>query len=107
MSESLKLIGIIVRHGRSKEITDILEKHNIKIHFMCQGVGTAPTQLRQLLGLDDTEKDVLFFVCPFNKSMDVIKNIENDYYDKGILFSINLTSVGGQNALNILKGMVV
>ncbi len=102
--KALKLVFTIVEHGKSESIFELLEENNIKFHFLCQGMGTAPSNFRQMLGLDDSSKDIVAFVSELEKANNLIEKISESYHQSGILFSINLSSVGGINAFNILKG---
>lgn len=102
MSESnqtIKTLFIIIDRGKAEKITDILKEHDVNLQIVCLGEGTAPPNLRSLLGLEQ-EKDVIISLVPSEKVSELMSDIKiRTKYDKagkGIMFTLSLT---GFNAL--------
>lgn len=54
----LMMISIISR-GKGKKYMDMLNEKNIRLHFQCAGSGTAPSNMMDIFGLSDNDKDVV------------------------------------------------
>lgn len=96
---SIKMFTVIIDRGKAERISDILKEHNIKVQLVCLGEGTAPPNLRSVLGLEQ-EKDVILSLVPDWEINELISDIKTktkyDKAGKGIMFSIPIT---GFNAL--------
>lgn len=98
-SHSIEALFIIIDRGKAERISDILGEHEVKMQFVCLGEGTAPPNLRSLLGLEQ-EKDVIISLIPGDKVSEIMSDIKTktkyDKAGKGIMFTLSLT---GFNAL--------
>ncbi len=100
MKEStIETFFVIIDRGKAERISDILTEHDVKMQFVCLGEGTAPPNLRSLLGLEQ-EKDVIISLVPAEKVSDIMSDIKTktkyDKAGKGIMFTMPIT---GFNAL--------
>lgn len=107
MSE-LSFLSVIVDRGKGSCIENIFKKRNLSFGFFATGKGTASDDIRNYLGLDELEKDILFTVLPAEKKKMAMKllmsKMDLDIPGNGIAFAIPVTSVGGACTLRYLQG---
>ena len=104
--EPLKLIVSIVERGQGKNMIKLYNEQKITHHFQCAGIGTATSEIMDLLGLDSKEKDVIFTVgkaALVNKLMrDLNNDLRGSARSKGIVFDIRIGAVSHILALAVL-----
>ena len=104
--EPLKLIVSIVERGQGRNMIDLFEGQKFTHHFQCAGIGTATSEIMDLLGLDSKEKDVIFSVGKATLVNKLMRDLNNDLRgsarSKGIVFDIRIDAVSHILALAIL-----
>ncbi|MDR1929439.1 MAG: hypothetical protein LBQ44_02310 [Treponema sp.] len=55
----LKLVVFILDWSKSRAISEILEESQVRFHFICKGMGTAGSEILDLLGIGSAEKAVV------------------------------------------------
>lgn len=103
---SFKLLVVILEHGNSDEVVEVLKTNNLKMYMVCSGKGTANSQLLGLLGLGDSQRDIIISIIETCNTTNVISNIYQVCQAAGIVFTIRLNSIGGRNCLKLLKGEI-
>ena len=95
----LKLLITVVDRKKAEFYLDILQGFEVNMQTVVAGHGTVSTEMQHLLGLEDTDKAVLFsFIKEKNvqAAMDTLetkfRTIKNG---KGIAFTIPMSSVVG------------
>ena len=105
-SQRLDIIIAIVSRGDGEEVVDVLRENGIIQSLVCQGHGTAPSSILEMLGLGATEKDVVISFVAHEKSrktLEIIsRKIEFEKPGRGIAFTVPLSSVGGIMAFKFL-----
>ena len=105
-SKRLDLVIAIVSRGTGEEVVDVLRENGIIQSLVCQGRGTAPSSILEMLGLGATEKDVVLGFAAHEqsrKTLEIIsKKIEFEKPGRGIAFTVPLSSVGGIMAFKFL-----
>lgn len=98
--EPIKLIVYIVNRNDGQLIEEICTRSGIYGHLMLRGRGTADNSTLTLLGLGETEKDIVFVTVARSRidelMQKVSKKLELDKPGRGIAFSIPLSSVASQ-----------
>ena len=98
-TQRLDLVFTIVSRGKGETVLDVLRENKILQNTICQGRGTAPSSILEMLGLGATEKDIVLSFVKKEKSGDIIKKIsEKLVFSKpgnGISFTVPLQSVAG------------
>ena len=98
-SERLDVVITIVSRGKGETVLEVLRENKILQNTICQGRGTAPSSILEMLGLGSTEKDIVLSFVKKEKSGDIIKKIsEKLVFSKpgnGISFTVPLQSVAG------------
>ncbi|MBQ3568143.1 MAG: hypothetical protein IJA25_04350 [Anaerotignum sp.] len=104
--DPLKLVVSIVERGQGKNMIKLYNGQKITHHFQCAGIGTATSEIMDLLGLDSKEKDVIFTVGKATLVNKLMKDLNNDLRgnarSKGIVFDIGIEAVSHILALAVL-----
>ena len=104
--EPMKLIISIVERGQGRNMIELFNGQNITHHLQRAGVGTATSEIMDLLGLDSLEKDVIFSVGKATLVNKLMRDLNNDLRgnarSKGIVFDIKISAMSHVLALAIL-----
>ncbi len=103
---SLYLMTTIVDRKIAKKYIDLYEANDKSVMFITLGSGTAANEILDYLGLESSEKAVIFSVVDENSWIDIKKQLERklriDAPGGGIAFIVPLSSIGGKKALQFL-----
>ncbi len=101
----MKLIVSFVERGQGNGLTQFYESHFVYFNFHSVGVGTASSDLLDVLGIGSAEKDVIFSLAAaetaerlMERLSDKLKNIR----EKGIVFTVPLTGLNNV-VMTVLK----
>ncbi len=101
----MKLIISIVERGQGRNILELFNGQRLTHHFQCAGKGTATSEIRDLLGLDGVEKDVIFTVGKGTMVNRLMRDLNNELRGaarcKGIVFDMKLTAMAHVTAFAI------
>jgi hypothetical protein len=108
--KKLSIFVTIVNGGQAASVIRICERHGVSAQFIEKGEGTAREEIRDILGIDDTSKDVVISFV----NQDNIQDIKNELTalfltskkTSGIGFSIPLTSIIGVRVYQFLADTV-
>jgi len=104
------LYVIIVNFGLSQNIVDLLQDYDSNLQVAVAGNGTASKEILNIIGLEDTKKDVvLAFVDQTN--INQLQKQLNDLFLKskkfmGMGFAIKMTSIVGQKIYHYLTNTI-
>ena len=97
--KKLKLLITVVNRSKTEFYVDFLSGFEINFQTCVLGQGTAHSETLHLLGLEDSDKSVIFSVAREDKAAEVMQGLEKKFETvrngKGIAFTIPLTSVIG------------
>lgn len=103
--EPMKLIVSIVERGQGRNMIELFNGQSLTHHLQCAGKGTATSEIRDLLGLDGVEKDVIFTVGRGTMVNRVMRDLNNELRgaarSRGIVFDMKLTAMAHVTALAI------
>ena len=106
----LCLYTIIVPRGQSDNIVRILKAYKSSAQFIQYGEGTASNAIREILGTEDTKKDVIFSLIREDVIPDIKKELDVYFIaskrNRGIAFTIQLTSIVGVKLYKFLTQTV-
>ena len=106
----LKILCTIVDRSKADFYLDILEGYEVNMQMLCYGKGTAPSDILQLLGMNDLEKAVIFSVVQESKIKDILYVYEEKYFKtrngKGVAFTIPISSMIGVMIYHFLSNNV-
>lgn len=104
--KKLKLLVTIVERPKGEFYLDVISQFNVNCQLVVPGLGTATSELVELLGLEPHKAVILSVVR--EDMMDAVTNCLEDKFatirnGKGISFAIPLSSVIGVNLYRFLS----
>ncbi|MBR6756413.1 MAG: hypothetical protein IKM15_05645 [Peptococcaceae bacterium] len=104
--KKLKLLFTIVNRPKAEFYLDVLGQFDINCHLVTVGMGTATSDIIELLGLE-SHKAVIISVVREDLMDDVMKTLEEKFETvrngKGVAFAVPLSSVIGVNMYRFLS----
>lgn len=94
----------ITDRGQCEKFTGWFRGHGVSLVLAALGQGTATTEILDCLGLEASEKAVLFFVTPHSPQMirQAARELWLDVPGNGILMAVPVDSIGGNTAREYL-----
>ncbi|MCR5506078.1 MAG: hypothetical protein K6F07_03700 [Bacilli bacterium] len=96
----------IVNRGLASPITKIFQNMGCSAQFVQRGNGTAVKEIRDILGIEDTSKDIVFSIVREEKVEDIKVELSAFFlaskYNKGIAFTIPMSSMIGVKVYQFL-----
>lgn len=97
--KKMLLYTIIVPKGQAENICRILKANKSSAQFIQVGDGTANSRVRDILGIDDTKKDVVYSLIREDAVPDLKRELDAYFAaskrNRGIAYTINLQSFVG------------
>lgn len=104
----LSLLITVVDRGKAESVTALLSREGANNHTVALGRGTAHKGVLSLLGLKDTDKDVVFSFLSSHVAPGALRRlsyaVDMDRPGKGIAFVVPVGSVAGAATLRMLNG---
>jgi len=104
--KKLKLLFTVVDRPKAEFYLDVLSQYEVNCQLVTNGVGTARSELIDMLGLN-IHKAVLVSVIREDRVDDIMKVLEQKFTTirngKGIAFAVPLSSVIGVNMYQFLS----
>jgi hypothetical protein len=104
--KKLKLLITVVDRPKGEFYLDVISQFEVNSQLVVGGLGTADSDLIELLGLN-IQKGVIFSVVREDKVDAIMKCLENKFETikngKGIAFAVPLSSVIGVNLYQFLS----
>lgn len=105
---TLCMMTTIVNRKHFKKYFRLYQDEHLPVMFVTLGYGTASGDILDYLGLESTEKAVMFHVLEESAWENAKKNLRHklqiDAPGEGIAFIVPLSSIGGRKALQFLSG---
>ena len=103
----VKLLFVVVKRGKGDRITEFLNSiTEIPFVEIFMGKGTAPNAFLDILGLSDSEKDIVITLIRADEAKDILEKISEkfklSYAGKGLAFTLSVSSIGGIELLQCL-----
>lgn len=90
---------IIVNFGQSDDVINILKRNHSSAQFIQIGEGTASSQIRDVLNIDDNRKEIIYSLIRQDYAVDIEKELSAYFLaakrNRGVGFSIDLDSIVG------------
>ncbi len=97
--KKLKILITIVNRSKTEFYMDFLSQFEINFQTAVLGQGTAKSETLYLLGLEDSDKGVIFSVLREDKCAEATQALEEKFHTikngKGIAFTLPMSSVIG------------
>lgn len=104
----LYMMTTIVSRKQFKKYFRLYQEEQLQVMFVTLGTGTASGDILDYLGLESTEKAVMFHVLEESAWENAKKNLRQklqiDAPGEGIAFIVPLSSIGGKKTLQFLSG---
>lgn len=98
----IRLMVTILDRGRGERAAELFHSYGLRLHYAAPGRGTANSELLDLLGLGETEKDVVLTLLPGYTVPPLLREagekLQLGAPGRGILFTLPLSAVGGAAA---------
>lgn len=102
----LYLMTTIIDRNLSKKYSNLYNEEGLQVMFITLGAGTASGDMLDYLGLEDTEKTVVFTILEEESWKRTKKGLQQklkiDAPGGGIAFIVPLSSIGGKRTLQFL-----
>lgn len=103
----LKLLVTVVNRNKTEFYMDFLSGYEINFQTAVLAQGTAKSETLYMLGLEDSDKSVIFSVLREDKAQEVLHGLDEKFQTlkkgKGIAFTVPLTSVIGVSIYRFLS----
>lgn len=97
MKRKIEWLVTITDRGRGRAVADVCQRHQIAVQWIVRGHGTASSQVMDMLGLDEPEKDIVLSLVPGALCADVFRALEHELHvtrpGAGIAFSVALSGI--------------
>lgn len=97
--KKLKLLVTVVNRSKTEFFMDLLSGFEVNFQTSVLGQGTASSEAMYMLGLEDSNKGVIFSVLREDKATEAMHALEDKFHTikngKGIAFTIPMSSVIG------------
>lgn len=97
--KKLKLLITVVNKNKAEFYMDYLQAYEVNMQMSMRARGTADSELLHYLGLEDSEKRVLFSLIREDMAPAALKGLEEKFATvrdgKGIAYTVPLSSVAG------------
>ena len=104
--KKLKLLFTEVDRSKAEFYMDVISQFEVNCQMLCHGMGTATSEIVDMLGLN-IHKAVILSVVREDMVDPIMKNLENKFSTirngKGIAFAVPLSSVIGVNMYQFLS----
>ncbi len=105
--KKLKILVTVVNRSKAEFYADFLSQFEINLQAAVLAQGTAKSETLYMLGLEDSDKSVLFSVVREDKCGEALQALEEKFQTlkngKGIAFTIPMSSVIGAAIYSFLS----
>lgn len=105
--KGIKLLVTIVERSQGKAMRALYSKQGVEWHYQSTGLGTASSELLDVLGFGTAERDVLLSFAEEERVKRLLYDLNNDLrgtvQSKGIVFSLSLTGLNSLVAAVLLQ----
>ncbi len=106
MNKGVMALVSIVGREKGKKLIQTLREKNIRVHYQCVGLGTAPTEMMDIFGLGTNDKDIVISLGAESAVKELMSHFGNNFssYSKyGGLMIVLSTSAVSRLTLEILN----
>ncbi|MBQ6343344.1 MAG: hypothetical protein IJI41_09495 [Anaerolineaceae bacterium] len=96
-NERIEMLITIVERGKGKKLVRFLKRHQVNFHLEFSGVGTATSEMLDVLGLNTKEKDVLLSMGTRKAVKSLTNAIDAGLWEisrsRGLMMQLSLSAV--------------
>lgn len=97
--KKIKVLITIVNREKIDFYLDVLEGYDVNLQHVIYGKGTAPSEVLQYIGLNESKKAIILSIVQEDKVKEILYTYEERCFKtkngKGIAFTVPITSVIG------------
>ena len=97
--KKLKLLVLVINKNKADFYMDFLQSFEVNMQMQMHAQGTAGSEMLHYLGLEESEKRVLFSLIREDRAEEAMKALEEKFSTlrggKGIAYTVPLSSVAG------------
>ena len=97
--KKLKLLVLVVNQNKADYYIDFLQGFEVNMQLQVHAQGTAGSEMLHYLGLEDSEKRVIFSVIREDRAEEAMRGLEEKFATlrggKGIAYTVPLSSTSG------------
>ena len=97
--KKLKILVTVVNRSKTEFFMDFLTAFEVNFQTSVWAQGTARSETLYMLGLEDSDKSVIFSVIREDKALEALQALEDKFHTrkngKGIAFTVPMSSVIG------------
>ncbi|MBE6633214.1 MAG: hypothetical protein E7620_02595 [Ruminococcaceae bacterium] len=97
--KKLKLLVTVVNKNKAEFYVDFLQQYEINLQLQMRAMGTAGSELLHYLGLEESEKQVIFSIVREDMAPAALRGLEEKFATlkggKGIAYTVPLSSAMG------------
>lgn len=97
--KKLKLLITVVNRSKTELFMDFLTDYEVNFQTSVLAQGTAHSEMLHMLGLEDSDKSVIFSILREDKVTEAMQMLEDKFltikHGKGIAFTVPMSSVIG------------
>ena len=94
----IMMIISILERGKASDYISMMQKHSIVFHMRSTGMGTASSEMMDILGLASNYKDVVFSFAPYKAVKALATTIANDLGPtsgyNGLMMILSTSAIG-------------
>ena len=103
----LKMLITVIDRSKTLFYVDLLEQFEVNVQMVLYGKGTADSQIRDLLGLTESEKSVIISYIREDKVKEALETLDEKFHKvkngKGVAFTVSLDSIIGVSMYQLLS----
>ena len=96
MQQKLRALVLVTTPKMLELVVKLFEESETPMHYAANGVGTAPSEIMDILGLGSTEKSITVSILPKSEADDMLKKMRKKLrigtVNSGIAFTTPITS---------------
>ena len=97
--KKLKLLVLVVNKTKADFYIDFLQSFEVNMQMQMHAMGTAGSEMLHYLGLEESEKRVIFSIIREDRAEEAMRGLEEKFSTlrggKGIAYTVPLSSVAG------------
>lgn len=103
----LKLLITVIDRSKTLFYMDLLEQFEVNVQMVLYGKGTANSQMRDLLGLAESEKSVIISYIREDRVKEALETLDEKFHKvkngKGIAYTVSLDRIIGVSMYQLLS----
>ena len=104
----VELLITILERGKGKKLVQFYNRHQVNFHLEFTGVGTATSEMLDVLGLNNKEKDVILSMGTRKAVLSLTSAIDAGLWEisrsRGLMMQLHLSAVNNLISTALIEG---